>query len=387
VIKIGGRPAPDVLDTLQPLVNRDNDMGTALIAPVLATVPEILEATGIATSSTQVPVETKKPDGETISVNLSSLATGTTPPRIEIPSGSPRYLQNPEKNFWVESLADSKIVYAKINVIQDSGAQSVATFAHDIEAATGSGGGTLVVDFRGCHGGDNQKFRSILLAILRNAKINQLGRLFVITDRATFSAAVNAAADLERLSNAIFVGESTAGSPASWGDPAKVTLPNSELVARISRLYWSDWMPTASRKWIAPDIATPLTSADYFSGRDPALAAILRFPQSGTFGDVVEALIAAGAGLDTVERLYYQHKTDPLLASSSTEQPMQRIGAILLERKRYNDALLIFEINYHDYPRSISSALQIARSTQKTAQRNDDLDNLVATLERLNAKH
>jgi hypothetical protein len=121
----------------------------------------------------------------------------------------------------------------------------------------------LVIDLRDCHGGDNQKFRALLLELIRDVKSNQLGKLFVIIGRATFSAAVNAASDLERLSNGIFVGESTAGAPSSWGDPRKITLPNSGLIARISTIYWRDWTPNEARSWIAPDISVAVSSAGY----------------------------------------------------------------------------------------------------------------------------
>ena len=82
-------------------------------------------------------------------------------------------------------------------------------------------------------GGNNQLFRGLLLALIRETTINQPGKLFVLIDRGTFSAAVGAAADLENLTNSIFIGEPTAGAPSSWGDPKRLTLPNSGLVAEV----------------------------------------------------------------------------------------------------------------------------------------------------------
>jgi hypothetical protein len=44
VVAIGGHDALGVLDDVQGLVNRDNDMGTLVVAPQLVVVPEILKA-------------------------------------------------------------------------------------------------------------------------------------------------------------------------------------------------------------------------------------------------------------------------------------------------------------------------------------------------------
>ena len=241
----------------------------------------------------------------------------------------------------------------------------------------------MVVDFRGCHGGDNQKFRALLLEFIRDGHLDQLGRFFVISDRATFSAAVNAVNDLERLTNSILIGEPTAGAPSSWGDPKKITLPNSGLIARISTTYWRDWTPSPSRAWIAPDIPVALTSADYFAGRDPALRSIGQFTLEPRFESVVENLVQLGAGRGTIVRLYYRRKTDPLWASESTEESMQHIGAQLVAKKSYSEALLVFAINRKDYPDSLQSALQTVEAARALNPQDTGLADLLRSLQQL----
>ncbi len=162
-----------------------------------------------------------------------------------------------------------------------------------------------------------------------------------------------------------------------------IALPNGGLIARISTTYWSDWMPGPARRSIAPDIQSPLSSADYFAGRDPAMDTIVRFPEVTQFGDVLGHLLRVGAGTNTIERLYYQRKTDPLWADKSTEQSMQRIGAQLVSAKSYKDALLVFEINFRDYPSSLLSALQTVREAQASNRHDAGLDELANTLAHL----
>jgi hypothetical protein len=80
--------------------------------------------------------------------------------------------------------------------------------------------------------------RSLLHALIRAPELRDPGSLFVITGRGTFSAAMMFAIDLEKQSNAIFVGEPTGASLNHYGDSRKVQLPNSGLTIRVSTLYW-----------------------------------------------------------------------------------------------------------------------------------------------------
>jgi hypothetical protein len=386
VLAIGGRSAAAVQNAVEPLVNRDNDMGTALIAPDLVVVPEILQALRLIDDPSRVTLMLRTPDGSELTRELVPLATGETPVWVvgTAQTGSPLYLRHPGENLRTEQVPSVGILYLKVNVLEDSPQKTVSEVARDMGAlAAAHPTERLVIDFRGCHGGDNEKFRSLLLEVIRNRRLDQLSKLFVITDRATFSAAVNAVADLEHLTNSIVVGEAAAGAPSSWGDPRKITLPNSGLIARIATTYWRDWTPAGTRPWITPDIPVTLTSADYFSGRDPAVEAITQFPGDTRFESVLTNLLGRGASRSTIERLYYQRKTDPHWAAESTEEPMQHIGKQLVSSGSYSDALLVFAINYQDYPRSIQSALATVQAARASHPEDPGLAGLASALERL----
>lgn len=389
VLQIGGLSAQSALDAVLPIVNRDNDMGARLLAPYFVVIPEVLHALHVVADPAKVPLTLRTRTGENVTLALAPLQTTPEPVWVDaytaLPESRPLYLRQEEKNFWVEYLPDSKTAFIRINVIEDSPRQSLAGFAHELNSLVASHSvDRLVIDLRDCHGGNNQLFRSLLLWLIRDVQNNQPGKLFVIIGRSTFSAAVNAASDLERLSNCIFVGEPTAGAPSSWGDPKKITLPNSGLIARISTIYWRDWTPDESRPWIAPDVSAAVSSDDYFAGRDPAMKAILSFPAQTAFGDVLENLVQAGAGLKSTVRLYYQHKTDAAWADESTQQAMQRVGTLLLLNKSYDEALLVFKLNFRDYPGSLSAALQAAQAAQKSDPTNRGLADLVRKLNDLN---
>ena len=382
VVAIGGHNALGVLDDVQGLVNRDNEMGTLVVAPQLVVVPEILKAMRLIDDPSQVTVVLQPSAGREVTVQLRPLAVGEQPEwRAAESAQRAEYLRHAQENFWAGHPEQSAITYAKINVLQDAPTRTVTMFAHDIDAlAMAHPQDRLVIDFRGCRGGDNQKSRALLLALIRNATVNQPGGLFVIIDRGSFSAAVNAVSDLERLTNSVLVGEPTGGAPSSWGDPQKIVLPNSGLIARIATVYWRDWMPRDSRRSIAPDISTTLTSTDYFAGRDPALQAVRQFTQERGFESVAGNLVQLGAGLGTIVRLYYQRKTDPLWAGESTEQAMQQIASQLVSRKSYQDALVVFTINHRDYPGSIRSAMQTVEAAAALNPHDAGLDDLGRSL-------
>jgi hypothetical protein len=132
----------------------------------------------------------------------------------------------------------------------------------------------LIVDLRGNGGGNNYLNQPLVHALIRRPELDHTGRLFVIVDRGTFSAAVSLAADLQRETHALFVGEPTGAAPNSPGDPTHVTLPASGLVVRISTVLWQGSDPRDPRAFIAPDLLAMPTWADWFGHRDPALAVI-----------------------------------------------------------------------------------------------------------------
>ena len=84
-----------------------------------------------------------------------------------------------------------------------------------------------------------------------------------IIGRLTFSAGMNCAMDLEKNTEAIFVGEPTESSPNQYGDPTRIVLPQSGIGVSVSTRYWEDGGPSDHRPWLAPRVPAVLTSKDY----------------------------------------------------------------------------------------------------------------------------
>ncbi|MCH8908295.1 MAG: hypothetical protein IH840_14500, partial [Candidatus Heimdallarchaeota archaeon] len=133
----------------------------------------------------------------------------------------------------------------------------------------------VIVDLRHNPGGNNNSYKPFLDFLSQNEKFSTSGHLFTIIGRNTFSAATNFATDLEQLTNAIFIGEGTGGSPNLYGDPTSIILPNSRLSVQISTRYWEKSSPDDTCTSIEPDYDVGLSAEEYFEKNDPQLDFIL----------------------------------------------------------------------------------------------------------------
>ena len=130
------------------------------------------------------------------------------------------------------------------------------------------------MDVRRNGGGNSYLYPELLrTAIAFDARPGH--RTYAIIDRKTYSAAMNFVIDMDRLTNAVFVGEATGGSVEQHGDASLLKLPYSGRNFAISSIVWNLSSPRDDRRWIAPDVPVALTAADYFANRDPALDAVL----------------------------------------------------------------------------------------------------------------
>ena len=97
----------------------------------------------------------------------------------------------------------------------------------------------LVIDVRQNRGGDFTRVRGRLLPGLKqNSWLLKPGALFIITGRATQSAAVVNTIDFRKEMKALVVGEPTGGRPNGYSEDSEFKLPNSHFVVRYSTRYY-----------------------------------------------------------------------------------------------------------------------------------------------------
>ncbi|MGH3017611.1 MAG: S41 family peptidase [Gaiellaceae bacterium] len=284
VTAIGGVPYAEVAKRVRPLVPHDNATHLQGLLPHYVLTAEVLDGLGIADGLS--PLEfTFTQGGRSRTVTLapvsapSYVATFRDPIHGHYPSLLPRrkptplYLRKSASLLWLGTLDRGRAVFVGFNSVQRPSytlVDRVNTLSRRPQVKR------VIVDLRLNGGGDNTTYASLLSA-LTDSSVNRKGRLFVLIGRATFSAAANFAADVDRLTKATFIGEPTGGFVRGYGDTVPVLLPKSGINVRIATRYWDFGKGSDDRRLaITPDRKVKVTIADFLAGRDPVLAAALK---------------------------------------------------------------------------------------------------------------
>ena len=112
---------------------------------------------------------------------------------------------------------------------------------------------------------------------LSNKKINQPGKLFVITGHNTFSAATAFLEALETKTACIIVGTQTSDSPIYPAEDNTIVLPNCKMEVRLSCEIWNYSFDEDYRSMIEPDILVATSFKDYSQGKDAVLETIQNY--------------------------------------------------------------------------------------------------------------
>ncbi|NIB38416.1 hypothetical protein HBA55_02405 [Pseudomaricurvus alkylphenolicus] len=252
----------------------------------------LLKAVGIAESDKQVTLSLILSDGERTSHRFQkeqrSIGEVNFKTLQDLKGPKPLYLLNSGKSRWFEYLDKDKTLYVYYGSALERTKGEIATFSGQVlQAIDEFYPQKLIVDVRN-NGGGNSHLNALLInGIAERKSINQRGKLFVITGRNTFSAAINFSGNMEIKTRTLFAGEKV-GDRASFageaGPQAKYLLPNSRTIVSLSFSEWISTYDNDGRDAIALDIPVTTAMQDILEGRDPVLEAVLAYkttPQSG----------------------------------------------------------------------------------------------------------
>lgn len=280
ITAVNGLPIQDVLAALDPLVPRDGPATVPGFRPIFFLRLDVLRGLGLVGNG---PIVLTVADGAgeaDVSLDPMSLAdyAAWAGPggMVALPVRDIRWLSRPSEILYVEYLADSRSLYVRYRQIQPFG-PTLATEVQD--RADDPDVDRVIIDLRENGGGDNHTYGALLSAVQSQA-VDRPGRLFVLTDRLTFSAAANFATRMEQTTGAIFAGEPMGGGLNFWDDVTQVRLPNLAvpMTVGVSVRYWEMSTPDDPRLTIDPGMPIPYRSVDYFADRDPVLDAVLAPP-------------------------------------------------------------------------------------------------------------
>lgn len=374
---VGGVPIAEAIRRVSELASRDNEIGPRLFVPLYLNMPDILHALGLS----------RRRDSAELRLRLGGRAWTATVPAGEVepswppdtdvslvtPKGWVDSRTTPEPPLWLQApldyhrmveLPDRNALYVQLNMVTNISGQTLDQFAQRIsERARSLNPRAVVLDLRLNQGGNGNLRQRLVRELIRTE--DEDTRLFVLTWRGTFSASQFILDDLDRLTDAIFLGEPASSKPTSYGDAYRMPLPNSGIQMRSSIVYWKDGQNRAPWTWV--DLAVPLSFSDYSAGRDPVLEAALSYaPPPPLEQRLLEA--ARGGGSDGLKRAVDAYRTAPANRYANVELKLLRAAEALFAEHR-EEALTVAELATRHFPDSVDPVNVLAHFAEAAGRR------------------
>ncbi|MDB4906558.1 MAG: hypothetical protein JWO05_1342 [Gemmatimonadetes bacterium] len=368
IVRIGTARADSALAAAITVTAAENPMYAEHWGVEMLMIPEVLHGLGLTSSATSASfVLERGGKRETVQLEgtLSSVAMSHTSGPVAFDSAwvdaatvngatLPVSRHAPASLHYLEWIPAQRAVYARYGSVRDAPGETVAQFANRmLQMVDSLGADRLVLDVRGNGGGNDFLNRPLEKGILKS-RVNQKGRLFVLIGRKTFSAAQLLVNDLERFSDATFIGEPTANRVNFYGDAQPLTLPNSGLPVMISRVWWQADQRDA-RMWLAPSVYAPVTSADYLAGRDRALEAALEWGASRQPRARLVALAPRAATSQVIADSARAMLADVANRFGNIEADVNAAGYEMLRQHDVKSAVRAFEANSALFPESANA--------------------------------
>jgi tetratricopeptide (TPR) repeat protein len=268
----------------------------------------------------------------------------------------PLWEQHLDRPFWWTLDAGTRTVYVAMRAVvpgpqsNTNRAQWDQIFALIDSAAPDR----VVLDLRENLGGNGGLNRYPIQQILRRPALDRPDRLFVVIGRKTFSAGQQFTNLLEAWTQATLVGEPSGQRPSQYGDHRPLVLSNLHVTVQISTVFHQAPNEFDDRAFVPPAVYTPLTSASYRQGIDPAWQAIIVPDTSTPVATRVERLLASGdsSGAEQVLRAAQAAVANRF---RSFERDINALGYRLLAGGQGDRAVAVLRLNTRVYPTSANT--------------------------------
>ena len=179
--------------------------------------------------------------------------------------------------YWFEYLPKDKMIYFQFNDVTDWDKDPLDGFKKRLFDTVEENSSTVekfIIDLRFNEGGNGYLISPFIREFIKREDLFNKIQIYIITGTHTFSAAPNLIAQMLKNTNAITVGDITAG-PLNWcSDVLDFVLPHSQLKVNISTMYWQEGHPTDNRGYYPPDCYKPATFKNFYECKDDILDAI-----------------------------------------------------------------------------------------------------------------
>ena len=391
LIAIEDTTIEDALKAIYPVVPVENEQYFKAFGINYLRIPEVLHAQKvISTLGSEVSFTFEK-DGKRFKESFKVLPKGErVPVRYSLVQGNddylearnegttPLYLRHLEdKIYYFEHLPEHETVYVRHSQIQhQEGEDTEAFYKRVFDFIEENGVKKLVIDVRLNGGGNNYYNKPVIKEIIKSEQINQVGNLFVILGRRTFSACQNLVNEMSNYTNAVFVGEPTAENINFYGDNQTVRLPNSNIPVYLSFAWWQDKPQWENNDWTPPHIAVDMSFEEYKTNQDPVLQAALNYSETNYILDPMTYftdLFMKGE----VEKL--KSEAARMVHNKSYrffdfEGQFNRAGYNLLGSGQVKEAIFVFQMITDLYPKSANAWDSLAEAFAKAGDKTKAIE-------------
>jgi hypothetical protein len=276
LIQINGTGIDAVNSKIQPFIPQaENEWFVLNQSARLLTCADVLAALGIVPGVVDALFTFTDDTTEPFTLPIASVAPAILIDWRNVMQTLPLYLQQPEEPFWFTYLPDTDTMYVNFRGYNSLAHRAPLLFSA-IDRHTPK---HLVIDMRQNGGGNYTLVRSHLIAEIQSRPhLNRYGHLFVLTGRATFSAAMTNVTDFRRETDAIIVGEPPGARPQGYQENYWLRLPHSGLQASVACRHYK--FTDENVPAILLDQLIHPNWADYKVGRDTVLEWVLAYAET-----------------------------------------------------------------------------------------------------------
>lgn len=264
---------------------------------------------------------------------------------------NPLYLRNKHKKFYVTEINKDRL-YIQINECRDDNEKTLALFSEEIlNLIDKTKYKSILLDLRNNTGGNSKLVLPFIYVLQSYNQKTPEGMLFVATGRSTLSASVVFCNEIKKFCKAHFIGEPTGAKANLYGENSYfISLPNSKIKISFSSEYFQAAGPFNKQDFIATDIFKPLTSEDFFKGKDPILDFILSTPKNYLeFESIFQNSIKDKKYSEAIDLLNtFMQKSENKFVDH--EQLIRRTANKLMTDSTKQYAKLFYDINLKIYP-------------------------------------
>lgn len=274
VLRLGGRPLADVLAEVRRLIAHETESWFRQSAPQFLELTQILEGLGLTEPGGALAVDVIAEDGTERSAAVTPAAEGVRPEfEGREPAEQPLHASR-RGLYWYEHLEDERTLYLQSVRCHEDRRRPLQGFLADLTAYVEAHEfDRFVLDLRHNTGGSSGMMQDLYRTVAQRVRAGAIRQCYVITGRATFSAAALDALDFRRMTGARVVGEVMGNKPNRFGQVSSFSLPNSELLVRYSTKKFVK-VPGDPPE-LTPDLPASPTWEGYMAGEDEAMAAVL----------------------------------------------------------------------------------------------------------------